>query len=78
MTDRSGSPDEPGARQQAHVVIDRRGRVVEWDSQAEALLGYPGEEALGRSAADLLGALAAGVSAAAGDGPAVVLRRRDG
>ncbi|MFF8830947.1 SpoIIE family protein phosphatase [Streptomyces sp. NPDC015131] len=38
----------------AAVVLDAEGRIVLWSPQAEALLGYTAEEALGRHAANLL------------------------
>ncbi|MEE1929899.1 SpoIIE family protein phosphatase [Streptomyces sp. TRM 70351] len=38
----------------ATFVLDDRGRIVFWSPQAEALLGYPAEEALGRYGARLL------------------------
>ncbi|WP_340559893.1 SpoIIE family protein phosphatase [Streptomyces sp. GSL17-111] len=38
----------------AAIVIDVRGRIVFWSPQAEALLGYPAQEALGQYAARLL------------------------
>ncbi|MEU7282118.1 SpoIIE family protein phosphatase [Streptomyces sp. NPDC045431] len=38
----------------APVVLDRDGRIVLWSPQAEALLGYRADEALGRYAARLL------------------------
>ncbi|MER6086032.1 SpoIIE family protein phosphatase [Streptomyces sp. NPDC001833] len=39
----------------ARVVVDARGRVVGWNGGAERLLGYSAAEAVGRSAAELLG-----------------------
>ncbi|GAA3378958.1 SpoIIE family protein phosphatase [Streptomyces sannanensis] len=48
-------PDDPFAvRRAASAVLDDRGWVVGWSKRAEALLGYPAEEALGRPAAGLL------------------------
>ncbi|MFF8289647.1 SpoIIE family protein phosphatase [Streptomyces sp. NPDC016309] len=38
----------------AAVVLDAEGRIVLWSPQAESLLGYSAEEALGRYAAQLL------------------------
>ncbi|MXM63884.1 SpoIIE family protein phosphatase [Streptomyces sp. HUCO-GS316] len=45
----SEGPDDPFAvRHAASVVLDGRGRVVGWSARAEALLGYPAGQALGR------------------------------
>jgi PAS domain S-box-containing protein len=67
------------ATKQAHILIDQRGTVVGWSSQAEGLLGYPADAMLGRPVLDLL----AGVgptpqSIAVIDDFAVPLRREDG
>ncbi|MGW2564196.1 SpoIIE family protein phosphatase [Streptomyces sp. NPDC001514] len=48
-------PDDPfAARRAASVVLDAHGHVVGWSERAEALLGYPPEEVLGRRAAEFL------------------------
>ncbi|MEV6313779.1 SpoIIE family protein phosphatase [Streptomyces sp. NPDC051776] len=48
-------PDDPFAvHRAASAVLDARGTIVGWSPQAEELLGYPAEEALGRSARDFL------------------------
>ncbi|MEE1753787.1 SpoIIE family protein phosphatase [Streptomyces sp. SP18CS02] len=60
-----GEPDRTGVRASsrgglmdvlavAALVLDARGRIVLWSPQAEQLLGYTAEEALGRFAARLL------------------------
>lgn len=55
VTTFSEGPEDPFAvRRAALVVLDDRGRVVGWSEQAEALLGYPPEEALGRPTVDFL------------------------
>lgn len=55
VTTFSESPDDPFAvRRSASAVLDDTGRVVGWSERAEALLGYPPEEVLGRAARDLL------------------------
>ncbi|MGX1885486.1 SpoIIE family protein phosphatase [Streptomyces sp. NPDC055287] len=52
------SPSPPGGLVDvlgvAAVVLDADGRIVFWSPQAEALLGYSAEDALGRFAAQLL------------------------
>ncbi|WP_344362388.1 SpoIIE family protein phosphatase [Streptomyces gobitricini] len=51
----SEGPEDPFAvRRSASAVLDDRGAVVGWSERAEALLGYPAEETLGRHAAGLL------------------------
>src|SRR5688500_3477977 len=55
VTTCSEGPEDPFAvRRAALVVLDDRGRVVGWSERAEALLGYPPEEALGRPTVDFL------------------------
>ncbi|WP_236242581.1 SpoIIE family protein phosphatase [Streptomyces sp. CC228A] len=55
MTTFSESPEDPFAvRHAASAVLDGRGRVVGWSERAHALLGYPAEEALGRSSIGFL------------------------
>ncbi|WP_308310476.1 PAS domain-containing protein [Streptomyces sp. CC210A] len=55
MTTFSESPEDPfSVRHAASAVLDGRGRVVGWSEQAHALLGYPAEEALGRSSVGFL------------------------
>lgn len=44
----------PSGRSQAEFANDERGRIVRWNRAAEELLGYRGEEVLGRSCHDLL------------------------
>ncbi|MGW1887038.1 SpoIIE family protein phosphatase [Streptomyces sp. NPDC001970] len=49
------SPDDPFAvRLAASAVLDDRGNLVGWSERAEALFGYPPEEALGRPACGFL------------------------
>ncbi|WP_258055840.1 PAS domain-containing protein [Streptomyces sp. Ru62] len=78
-TNRSAPHDGVPAESQAHLVIDRRGTVVEWSPAAEELLGHPARAMVGRPVADLL--TGAGTTAhplaAIGD-IAVPLRRQDG
>ncbi|MET8681134.1 SpoIIE family protein phosphatase [Streptomyces sp. NPDC004647] len=51
----SESPEDPFASHRAaSAVLDEHGRVVGWSKRAEELLGYPGEEAIGRPALDFL------------------------
>lgn len=52
--DPAGCQDGPAAAQGARLVVDDHGVVVEWSSQAQALLGYPAEEVLGRRVSVLL------------------------
>ncbi|MGI5479116.1 SpoIIE family protein phosphatase [Streptomyces lavendofoliae] len=55
VTTFSEGPEDPFAvGSSASAVLDDRGAVVGWSARAEALLGYPAEEALGRPAAALL------------------------
>ncbi|MBT2388619.1 SpoIIE family protein phosphatase [Streptomyces sp. ISL-1] len=55
VTTFSEGPEDPFAvRRAALMVLDDRGRVVGWSERAEALLGHPPEEALGRPAVDFL------------------------
>ncbi|MGX1885388.1 SpoIIE family protein phosphatase [Streptomyces sp. NPDC055287] len=51
----SESTEDPFAlRRAASVVLDNRGTVVGWSERAEQLLGFPGGEAIGRTALELL------------------------
>ncbi|MEV8477220.1 SpoIIE family protein phosphatase [Streptomyces sp. NPDC051173] len=54
----AGAPYEPGGLLDvlnvAAVVLDRKGRIVLWSPQAEALFGWSASEALGQYAAQLL------------------------
>lgn len=50
----AGCQDGSVADQGARLVVDDHGVVVEWSSQAQALLGYSAEEVLGRRVAVLL------------------------
>lgn len=52
--DPAGCQDGSVADQGARLVVDDHGVVVEWSSQAQALLGYSAEEVLGRRVAVLL------------------------
>ncbi|MGW1707682.1 SpoIIE family protein phosphatase [Streptomyces sp. NPDC002206] len=52
--DPAGCQDGSVADQGARLVVDDHGVVVEWSSQAQALLGYSAEEVLGRGVAVLL------------------------
>lgn len=52
--DPAGCQDGSAADQGARLVVDDHGVVVEWSSQAQALLGYSAEEVLGRRVAVLL------------------------
>ncbi|WP_079169147.1 SpoIIE family protein phosphatase [Streptomyces sp. CC77] len=55
MTTFNESPEDPfSVRHAASAVLDGRGRVVGWSEQAHALLGYPAQEALGRSSVGFL------------------------
>ncbi|MEU0661225.1 SpoIIE family protein phosphatase [Streptomyces lavendulocolor] len=55
VTTFSEGPEDPFAvRRSASAVLDDRGAVVGWSKRAEALLGYPAAEALGRRAAGFL------------------------
>ncbi|MFF8673644.1 SpoIIE family protein phosphatase [Streptomyces sp. NPDC015242] len=59
--DATGEPAEPGRVPLAVVVVDRDGLVSHWSRGARRLFGVPKEEAIGRTALDLLpvsGALA--------------------
>ncbi|WP_329114216.1 SpoIIE family protein phosphatase [Streptomyces sp. NBC_01353] len=48
-------PEDPFAlHNAASAVLDVHGRVVGWSKRAQALLGYPPQEALGRAAVDFL------------------------
>jgi PAS domain S-box-containing protein len=70
------------------IGIDADGNIVGWSSGAEAIFGYPGEEAIGRSFSDLVGGDDDGVAAerllealARGERvtePSVSHRRKDG
>lgn len=58
-TDRAGQgtvaePAEPGRVPLAVVVVDRDGLVSHWSRGARRLFGVPKEEAIGRTALDLL------------------------
>ncbi|WP_217237399.1 SpoIIE family protein phosphatase [Streptomyces sp. AC555_RSS877] len=44
-----GQEDPLAVQRAASVVLDDGGRIVGWSERAQALLGYPSEEALGRS-----------------------------
>jgi PAS domain S-box-containing protein len=55
VTTFSEGPEDPFAvRRSASAVLDDRGTVVGWSERAEALLGHPAAEALGRRAAGFL------------------------
>ncbi|TQK42691.1 PAS domain S-box-containing protein [Streptomyces sp. SLBN-118] len=55
VTTFSEGPEDPFAvRRAASAVLDDRGVVVGWSERAEALLGYPPEEAIGRPAVGFL------------------------
>ncbi|WP_327327716.1 SpoIIE family protein phosphatase [Streptomyces sp. NBC_01210] len=55
VTTFSEGPEDPFAvRRAASAVLDDRGAIVGWSKRAEALLGYPPEEALGRTALGFL------------------------
>ncbi|MFF3323892.1 SpoIIE family protein phosphatase [Streptomyces sp. NPDC002889] len=55
VTTFSEGPEDPFAvRRAASAVLDDRGTVVGWSERAEALLGYPPDEALGQKATALL------------------------
>ncbi|MFF3686717.1 SpoIIE family protein phosphatase [Streptomyces sp. NPDC002187] len=55
MTTFSEGPEDPFALSRAAtVVLDDRGGIVGWSERAEALLGYPSGEVLGKPAAALL------------------------
>ncbi|MER5462233.1 SpoIIE family protein phosphatase [Streptomyces sp. NPDC002668] len=55
MTTFSEGPEDPFAvRRAASAVLDDRGTVIGWSERAEALLGYPPKEALGRTALGFL------------------------
>ncbi|MGA5421318.1 SpoIIE family protein phosphatase [Streptomyces lavendulocolor] len=55
VTTFSEGPEDPFAvRRSASAVLDDRGTVVGWSRRAEALLGHPAAEALGRRAAGFL------------------------
>ncbi|QGV82418.1 SpoIIE family protein phosphatase [Streptomyces ficellus] len=55
VTTFSEGPEDPFAvRRSASAVLDDRGTVTGWSERAEALLGYPAAEALGRPAAGFL------------------------
>ncbi|MER5796047.1 SpoIIE family protein phosphatase [Streptomyces sp. NPDC001980] len=79
--DGRGELPEPGG--EAEALLDAQGRVAAWGPGAEALLGHPAREVLGRRADDLLHdpAEAAHVvrrwAEGVREGP-LVLRRRDG
>lgn len=78
-TKRSGLRDGVPAENKAHMLIDQRGTVVGWSSEAEGLLGYPADAMLGRPALDLLAcADPTQQPLAAIDDFAVPLRREDG
>jgi PAS domain-containing protein len=42
------------AMHDAFVAVDEQGMVLDWNSRAEAVLGWPREEAVGRSAVELI------------------------
>ncbi|MGY5012219.1 SpoIIE family protein phosphatase [Streptomyces sp. 900105755] len=79
--DDRGELPEPGG--EAEALLDARGRVAAWGPGAEALLGHPVREVLGRRADDLLHDRAEAAhlvrrwQEGAREGP-LVLRRRDG
>ena len=52
----------PGPAGPATAIVDARGVVAGWSRGAERLLGYPRQEAVGRPAAQLLGAQTAAVA----------------
>ncbi|CAL9621874.1 hypothetical protein SUDANB108_05888 [Streptomyces sp. enrichment culture] len=52
--DATGEPAEPGRVPLAVVVVDRDGLVSHWSRGARRLFGVPKEEAIGRTALDLL------------------------
>ncbi|ORT56437.1 SpoIIE family protein phosphatase [Streptomyces sp. CB03238] len=88
VTTFSEGPEDPFAvRRSASAVLDDRGTVVGWSERAEALLGHPAEEALGRPAAGFLvdprdeGVVTAAVAACVRDRGwfgVVPVRHRDG
>ncbi|MGA5701971.1 SpoIIE family protein phosphatase [Peterkaempfera bronchialis] len=52
-----GAPSRPGGLlgvPLATALVDSEGRILHWSDDAEVLLGYPADEAVGRYAADLL------------------------
>ncbi|MFC9916292.1 PAS domain-containing protein [Streptomyces sp. NPDC127197] len=53
-TERSGPHGGVPAENKAHILVDQRGTVVGWSSEAEGLLGCPADAMLGRPALDLL------------------------
>ncbi|WP_406002747.1 SpoIIE family protein phosphatase [Streptomyces sp. NBC_00829] len=55
VTTFSEGPEDPFAvRRAASAVLDDRGIVIGWSERAEALLGYPSKEVLGRAALGFL------------------------
>ncbi len=55
VTALSESPEDPfAARNAASLVLDDHGTVVAWSAAAGRLLGYDGEDIIGRSAVDVL------------------------
>ncbi|MEV5384034.1 SpoIIE family protein phosphatase [Streptomyces sp. NPDC052721] len=78
-TNRGDPHDGVPAENQAHMVMDQRGTVVEWSPAAEELLGYPARAMVGRPVADLLsGAGPTARPLAAISDIAVPLRCQDG
>ncbi|KUO15513.1 SpoIIE family protein phosphatase [Streptomyces dysideae] len=61
----------------AAAIVDAHGRVTGWSDGARLLTGYPAEEAVGRTAADLLAEEVPSETLTARTGR-VVLRHRDG
>ncbi|QUW83969.1 SpoIIE family protein phosphatase [Streptomyces mirabilis] len=85
MNARPGTSEPRGrsAARGARVVLDEQGAVAEWSAQAQDLLGYPADEALGRPVTALL--FAGERSASAGlteetpsPGERLAARHRDG
>ncbi len=78
-TDRTGLSNSLSPENQARMVVDQRGTIVEWSPAAEGMLGYPAAAVVGRPLVDVLpGAEPAEPSLTAMNDIAVPLRRRDG
>lgn len=63
----------PGSDAPAFLMIDGRGTVIAWNPAAEQLLGYSGQDIVGRSVKDVLVGVSEGHDTAD-----VVLRHKDG
>ncbi|MFI6844249.1 SpoIIE family protein phosphatase [Kitasatospora sp. NBC_00085] len=72
------TPRVSSAGARVTLRVDARGSVREWSEEAEALLGYPASEVLGRPVTDLLTPVGAGAGSAEAEWSAAVLRHQSG